>query len=241
MPRPALLIFGVDGFGRQAADIALHQCCYQLAACVTAGERIGAAGAGGLIQYAQEQLAPLRARGVTHALVAMECNRTRVEVAAALIELGFELATVIHPTAAIARSAVIGPHVLIGPRATICVHARIESHAVISTSSIVEHDNVVAQGAWLAPAVRLAGGVNIGAGARIGIGACVIPGCNIGAWSEVAPGAVVIQDVAAHSRVEGVPARIAPQPRALGASRFVSAEQDHSIVTRLPEPVANEH
>ena len=50
--------------------------------------------------------------------------------------------------------------------------------------------------------------VTIGADCWIGAGAILLPGVTVGAMSVVAAGAVVTQDVADHSLVGGVPARL---------------------------------
>jgi sugar O-acyltransferase (sialic acid O-acetyltransferase NeuD family) len=216
-----LLIYGAGGLGRQVAEIVRQQGHYGVAAWLDGnpdlhGQVIEAAPVLGDHTRAD---AVLRS-GISHAVVAVGCNATRAALAERLAEAGFTLATIIHPSAAIATSATIEPHVVIGARAMICVHASIGAHAIIATGAIVEHDNRIGRAAFLEPAVRLAGTVTVEVGARVGIGACVIPGRTIGARAEVAPGAIVTRDVRPETRVHGQPAR------AVGVVRKASLPAD---------------
>lgn len=135
-------------------------------------------------------------------------NRRKAELASELRTLGFEFETVIHPQAAISRTAVIGDGTIVNANAAILPSAKIGNHVVIHSNVVVEHDNVLEDFVNLAPGAILAGYVTVREGAYIYTGANIIPGITVGKHSIVGAGATVIRDVPDNVTVVGVPARI---------------------------------
>lgn len=205
------VIFGAGGLGSLVFDLLTQRPDIRLAGWLDSDTSLHGRVVLGLpVIGGADRAAHVRREGVTHAIVAIGDNRTRVALAARLREQGFELLSAISPLASVAPSARIGAHVILGARSIVCVHAEISDHAVISTGAIVEHDNRIGMGAFLHPAVRLAGGVTVEEYAVLGIGACVTPGRRVGRDAVVEPGSVVIRDVLPGTSVAGVPARMPP-------------------------------
>ncbi len=132
----------------------------------------------------------------------------------AKLQIGDRYATVVHPTACIAESAVIGVGAFIGPRAVVNACAIVGRHAIINTGAIVEHDCIVGVNSHVAPGAVMGGDVEIGLskqpeprdGCLIGIGARILPGVKVAPGCVVGAGAVVVKDVK-RGVVKGVPAR----------------------------------
>jgi UDP-perosamine 4-acetyltransferase len=120
---------------------------------------------------------------------------------------GWAAATVLHPSASLAADAEIGAGVTIGPMAVVGAASAIEQQAIVSRGALVGHHTRVGAYATLNPGVNVGGNASIGPGAFIGMGATVVNGITVGARAVVAAGAVVLRDVDAASRVQGVPAR----------------------------------
>jgi acetyltransferase-like isoleucine patch superfamily enzyme len=77
----------------------------------------------------------------------------------------------------------------------------------IGAHFVTTNDNALGAEGWDA---ETAPGIEIGDGARIGAAVTLVPGVTIGRDAFVAAGSVVTRDVAAGSRVMGVPARPSP-------------------------------
>ena len=152
----------------------------------------------------------LHAQGITHAFIGVgslgDASRRR-ELFARVKAIGFDVMDVVHPSAVIARSAVLGHGVIVLANAVVNAAAVIGDNVIINTGSIIEHDCVIGDHVHVATGARLGGAVRIGAGAHIGIGATVRQGISIGDSAIVGAGAVVVDDVPPRVTVAGVPAR----------------------------------
>jgi sugar O-acyltransferase (sialic acid O-acetyltransferase NeuD family) len=116
-------------------------------------------------------------------------------------------ATVIHPSASVSRSALIGRNVLIMAGVVITSNAIIGDHVCILPNSVVHHDSVV--GAWslIGSNVTIAGGVQVGENCYVGSGSTVKNGLSLGAACLIGLGSNVISDVPPMATVIGNPAR----------------------------------
>lgn len=138
---------------------------------------------------------------------------TRAKLLEKLV-IGDHWATVVHPTACVAESAVIGVGAFVGPRAVVNACAIVGRHAIVNTGAIVEHDCVVGVNSHVGPGVVMGGDVEIGLsddpkprdGCLIGLGARILPGLKIGPGCVVGAGAVVVKNVR-RGVVKGVPAK----------------------------------
>ncbi|SEI92199.1 sugar O-acyltransferase, sialic acid O-acetyltransferase NeuD family [Bhargavaea ginsengi] len=115
--------------------------------------------------------------------------------------------SLIHPTAVISPSAVIGLGTVIMPRVVVNADTIIGDHAILNTGSIIEHDCKVADYTHISPQAILAGGVAVGEGAHIGAGASVIPLKTVGEWSTIGAGAAVVSNINRKVTAVGVPAK----------------------------------
>ncbi|RSK33703.1 acetyltransferase [Bhargavaea beijingensis] len=115
--------------------------------------------------------------------------------------------TLIHPTAVISPSAVIGLGTVVMPRVVVNADSTIGDHAILNTGSIIEHDCKIADYAHISPQAILAGGVEVGEGAHVGAGASVIPLKTVGEWSTIGAGAAVVYNIPGNVTAVGVPAK----------------------------------
>ncbi|HEX4498307.1 MAG TPA: acetyltransferase [Thermoanaerobaculia bacterium] len=149
------------------------------------------------------------ARSVRSAIVAVGDNALRARLARRAEELGFELASAIHPSARLSPSAILGRGLAIMANAVLNAGSVVLDNAIINTAASVDHDCRIGRTVHVAPGCRIAGYVTVEDGALIGVGSVVGRGrpLRIGARAVVGSGSVVIQDVPPDAIVAGNPAR----------------------------------
>jgi sugar O-acyltransferase (sialic acid O-acetyltransferase NeuD family) len=176
--------------------------------------------AGATVVGLVELLDPARVGTVKHGLsvcdmddvpadgaVTMGFGGDRRAVWAQLAASGWRGCAIAHPAASLAADAQLRAGAVIGPQAVVGAGSVIGEHAIVSRGALVGHHVVVGEFATLNPGVNIGGNSQIEADAFIGIGATVTDGTTVGAAAIVAAGAVVLNDVEAGTRVQGVPAR----------------------------------
>ena len=139
--------------------------------------------------------------------VAIGSNQVRHRIALKLLNSGFELCTIIHPSAVIGRDVVIGEGTVLMAGTVINSSTEIGRFCILNTGACIDHDCIIGDGAHICPGAKLAGNVHIGEKSWIGINSCVIEGRRIGNDCLVGAGAVVIDDIPDNVRVVGNPAK----------------------------------
>jgi sugar O-acyltransferase (sialic acid O-acetyltransferase NeuD family) len=134
-------------------------------------------------------------------------GRVRLELHDYLTQHGLHPVDVIHETAWVESSAVLGAGVQIMAGAVVMADARIGRQCIINTRAGVDHETVLGDGVEVAPGATLCGLVRCETNVWIGAGATVLPRVRIGADAVVGGGALVRSDVPAGTTVVGVPAR----------------------------------
>jgi sugar O-acyltransferase (sialic acid O-acetyltransferase NeuD family) len=144
-------------------------------------------------------------------VVAIGDNATRgmVLALAALAAPEMTALTVLHPTAVVARDAVVGEGSILLAGCVVGNGARVGRGVLLGIRSSIDHDGVIDDHASLGPGATTGGTVHIGKATAVGLGANVIHGVTIGADTVVGAGAVVLQDLPAEVVAYGVPARVA--------------------------------
>jgi sugar O-acyltransferase (sialic acid O-acetyltransferase NeuD family) len=117
------------------------------------------------------------------------------------------LASVIHPTAYVARDASVASGCVICPFAMVATNAKVAENTVINTYASVGHDAEVGAHCVFSPYSVVNGNVQLGESVFLGTHATVTPGCHVGAMSKVSAGAVVARNVEPGSLVSGNPAK----------------------------------
>jgi sugar O-acyltransferase (sialic acid O-acetyltransferase NeuD family) len=117
-------------------------------------------------------------------------------------------ATVVHPTAHLAATVTLAPGAIVAPAAVIGTGTDVGAHALVGRGTLVGHHVSVGSFVRLLPGSNAAGHVVFEDDVTIGMSAAVIDHVRVGQGAVVAAGAVVVRDVPAQTRVQGVPARV---------------------------------
>jgi sugar O-acyltransferase (sialic acid O-acetyltransferase NeuD family) len=119
---------------------------------------------------------------------------------------GYEIVSVVDPSALVSPSASVGRGATILQRAVVNAAAALD--VIVNTGAIIEHDCRVGDHVHVASGAVLASGVVVDDGAHVGAGAVVRQGIRIGAGAVVGAGAAVVADVEPGMVVVGVPASV---------------------------------
>jgi acetyltransferase-like isoleucine patch superfamily enzyme len=115
---------------------------------------------------------------------------------ARLAEHGWTFPAVVHPTAHVPRSVVVGAGVFIAPGAVLGSAAVLEDHVFVARGALVGHHTRLGAFARLNPGANVAGNVVVEPDALLAVGCVVRDHVTVGAGAVVAAGAVVVADVA---------------------------------------------
>lgn len=202
-----VLIYGAGGHAKVVIDAAILSRMYIAGVVDDDSSLRGKKFMDYRIEFAPSQLAGFLEQGVRKAVVSIGNNDVRVEKEQVLLEFGYQLATVQHPSSIVATNTRIGDGCMILAGAVINPGATIGTSTIINTRSVIEHDCHVGNFSHIAPNATLGGGVYVGDLAMVGLGATVLPGITIGNHSIVGAGALVSRDVPEGVTVVGNPAR----------------------------------
>jgi sugar O-acyltransferase (sialic acid O-acetyltransferase NeuD family) len=176
-------------------------------------ERHGSDFCGGPVLGGREALDALRLRGVRHLFLAFGANEARLQLADEVVRSGFEMPTLVHPSAIVADDVCLGDGVFVGPGAVVNADASVGAQSILNSASIVEHEVRIGRAVHLSPGACLAGAAAVGDCAWIGAGAVVRDKVHIGERAIVGMGSVVIRSVEADTVVVGCPARLLRRTR----------------------------
>jgi len=205
-----LVVWGAGGHGRVVADAAARAGKFTLAGWIddVSPGRMGDLFEGVPVVGGKERLPQLLAGGVDWLIVAVGECAARERLADMAVRAGLRLATVVHPAATVARTAVLGPGTFVAAGAVVAPGAQLGSNVIVNHGATVDHDCELADGVHVCPGAHLAGNVRIGARSWIGIGASIVERVSVGADTMVGAGSVVVEDLPAGVVAYGCPARI---------------------------------
>jgi len=128
-------------------------------------------------------------------------------IATKLKSKGAKFKSLIHPSAVIAKSAVLGEGCVICPQAVISADSKISDFVAVNALSSVGHDAVVGCYSTLSAHVDLTGFVAVGECVFFGTGAKVLPKVEIGSNAKIGAGSLVMRNVSEGSVMYALPAK----------------------------------
>lgn len=211
---PPLVIWGASGHALVVADAVRAQRKFSIVGFLDDGPgRKGAEFAGSVVLGGRDALSELHSRGIRQLHVAVGHCATRLKLAAIAQSEGFQLATVVHPSAVIPTDVPVGGGSFVAAGVVVNVGAQVGESVILNTSCSVDHECDIQDGVHIGPGVRLGGNVQVQRAAWLGIGATIFNRITIGERSIVGGGAVVTRDIPAGSVAYGVPARVVRRVR----------------------------
>ncbi len=121
---------------------------------------------------------------------------------------GFQIETLIHPSAVVSSSVEIGIGTVVMPNVVINAKSKIGKGVILNSSCVIEHENIINDFAHISPNAALAGNVTIGENSHIGIGSCIKQGIIVGNNCVVGAGSVVVKSIDNNNLCFGNPCKI---------------------------------
>lgn len=199
-----LIIIGASGHGKVVADIAIKMNKWQNIAFLDDDETIKSTI--GLDVIGKTADASIY-KGEADLFVAIGNNIIREKLQEKLIKEGFNIVSLVHPSAIIGIDVEIGVGTVVMAGVIINSSSRIGNGCILNTSSSLDHDNVIGDYVHISPGVKTAGNVGIGKSTWLGIGSTVSNNVNICRDCKVGAGAVVVKDITKPGTYVGVPVR----------------------------------
>ena len=209
MPMRRVFLIGASGHAKVIIDAMEKQGIYDIAYLVDDNPALkGTTVLGYMIIGGKEALLEENAKSpIEFGFVAIGNNETREYLANWLLKTGFQLATVVHPSAQLAKDVLLGEGSVVMANAVINSGTTIGMNTIINTAATIDHDCVVGSAVHVGPGVSVCGGVTIGDRVLVGVGAAIIPNLKIGTAAVIGAGATVVDDVPDGICVGGTPAR----------------------------------
>jgi acetyltransferase EpsM len=208
--RPKLVIWGASGHARVVADIVRLRAEFEIAGFIddVDPQAAGREFFGCRVLGGREQLSALREAGVSHLVFGFGDGAARLRLAPVVRELGFTLATAVHPSAVVATDVVVGPGTVIVAGAVVGPGSMLGENVIVNTLAGLSHDGLVGNGVHICPGACLGGWAEVGEGSWIGIGATLRDRVKVGRNTVIGAGAVVLRDIPDEVVAYGVPARV---------------------------------
>ena len=122
--------------------------------------------------------------------------------------VGFNVPSVIDPTAVVAGNVTIGEGVFVGKRSVINSGAVLGDCSIINTGAIIEHDCNIGSFSHISPGAVLCGQVNVGNDSHIGAGSVIRQQITIGDNSLIGAGSVVVRNIGDNCKAYGNPCKV---------------------------------
>jgi UDP-N-acetylbacillosamine N-acetyltransferase len=141
-------------------------------------------------------------------IIAIGNNKIRHFLFQKVIDNGFKIVTLIHPSAIVSSSVTIGIGSVIMPNVVINANSNIGKCVILNTSCIIEHENSIGNFTHISPAVALSGNVTIKDFTHIGVNSAIKQGLTIGQNCIIGAGSVVLRNIENNKICFGVPCKI---------------------------------
>ena len=144
-------------------------------------------------------------------LLAIGVAYARRSVAENLQRRGASFITLVHPSAVVGETAVIGTGSIVCPNAVISDSSALGECVLVNYHASLGHDATAGAYAVLSPYATLGGAASIGNDVFLGLHASVGPGVSVGERSKISANSCALSSVPPDSLVYGVPGRISPR------------------------------
>ena len=158
-----------------------------------------------------KDIGSLRSNGWEYAFVTVGSigdTTTRRRLYSMIKEEGFNIPSIIDPSAILADSATVAKGSFVGKGAIINSVCRIGECAIVNSGAVIEHDCTIGSFAHVSSGAVICGDVKIGDDTHIGAGSVVRQSVIIGSGSLIGVGSVITKDIPDNMKGFGNPFKV---------------------------------
>ncbi|ADD69271.1 sugar O-acyltransferase, sialic acid O- acetyltransferase NeuD family [Denitrovibrio acetiphilus DSM 12809] len=200
-----IIILGTGGHAKVVKELA-EACGYEVIGFTGSGKPAGTIILNKEVLCTTEEIESLK-KQTNNVIVAVSANSVRQKRAEYVLERGFNVVSLIHPSCVFSPSAEVGTGTVIMGGTVVNADSYIGDFSIINTGATVDHDCRIGDFCHIAPGANLGGEVTIRDHTWIGVGAAVRDNITIGQNVMVGGSAFVAYDIDDNVTAVGVPAK----------------------------------
>jgi len=140
--------------------------------------------------------------GLRHVHVALPDVQAGLAAEQRLRSIGFDVVSIVHPSAVVASRARLGSNVFLGPLTVVGPEAELGDHVRLFNGASVAHHSRIGRGTKITDGARIGGHVSIGENTLVGLNASVNFHLTVGSDVTIVSGAVVTSSIPDHAIVD---------------------------------------
>jgi sugar O-acyltransferase (sialic acid O-acetyltransferase NeuD family) len=202
MNKPEIILIGAGGHAHACIDVIEQQDQYQIAGLVGMQDEINTQRLGYSVIATDDNLARLVSI-YQYAFIAVGqilSPVNRIHLYQQAVKLGFQMPTIIAPTAHVSRHASVAAGSIVMHGAIVNAGSRVGENCIINTCALIEHDAIVENHCHVSTGAILNGDVKVGTGCFIGSGSIIKEGVSLGKNCVVGMGLSVRHSLADNSK-----------------------------------------
>jgi sugar O-acyltransferase (sialic acid O-acetyltransferase NeuD family) len=193
MSKPGLILIGAGGHAHACIDVIEQHGGYRIAGLIGMPDEMHDHHLGYAVIGTDADL-PELAKNIPYALITLGQIKTpahRIRLYQQAVALGFQLPTIIAPSAYVSRHATLGAGTIAMHGAIVNAGASVGENCIINTRALLEHDVTVADHCHISTGAIINGNTAIGSGSFVGSGCIIKEGASLGQGCLVGMGLAV--------------------------------------------------
>ncbi|MDO8319250.1 acetyltransferase [Rhodoferax sp.] len=193
MSKPGLILIGAGGHAHACIDVIEQYGGYNIAGLIGMPDELHDHHLGYTVIGTDDDLFEL-AKTIQYALITLGQIKTpahRIRLYEQVVALGFQLPTIMAPSAYVSPHATLGAGTIVMHGAIVNAGASVGKNCIINTRALLEHDAAVADHCHISTGAILNGNTAIGSGSFVGSGCIVKQGVSLGRGCVVGMGFTV--------------------------------------------------
>ena len=205
MNKPGLILIGAGGHAHACIDVIEQHGSYEIAGLIGMPDEIHDHHLGYEVIGTDDDL-PELAKTIPYALITLGQIKTptdRTRLYQQVVALGFQLPTIIAPSAYVSRQATLGAGTIVMHGAIVNAGASVGKNCIINTRALLEHDATVADNCHISTGAIINGNVAVGSGSFVGSGSIIKEGASLGQNCLVGMGLAVRHNLPDNTQLAG--------------------------------------